>query len=387
MSASTDAPPAIARTTTIVMAIVLATLFAMAISLYIPVLAIAMERSGVSATLSGINTAMVGLGTIAIAPFVPRIADAIGVRATLAIAVVVSSVSAAGFIVAPFWAWFPLRFVLGAAIGTMFVLSEFWINAAAVPERRGMIMGIYGTSLSVGFAAGPALMLLAGADNDGAMLIGALILLLGLVPVALAGARTPPIGGGHRPPILKTMAIAPIATFAGLLFGAVETGAFALLPVYGLRQGFGAATATIMISAVAAGNILSQVPLGWLSDRMDRRLVLLGCAVVGLVGAGIMPFAGGSATAILVILFVWGGFVGGIYAVGLAHLGARFTGPELAAANAAFVMLYSLGSVAGPPLIGQGMDRLGQHGLPVTLGALFAAYALLIAIRMTRRQA
>jgi MFS family permease len=365
-------------------AILLITLVGLSLSLFIPLLSIEMERMGVSGTLSGLNTAFAGLGTLCTLPFVPRLAARFGLERVIITSLLVSAALAAGFHLLPFWAWFPLRFVFGATIGTLFVVSEFWITSLAPPDRRGLVMGIYATMLAVGFASGPLVLRFAGTEGIGPYLTGGLIYALAALPLLLARGKVPVISGESHGPVWRYMIAVPVATFAGLVFGAVETGAFALFPVYGLRNGFDAASSALLISVVTAGNIVSQIPIGWLADRVDRRLTLLLCAVVGVAGAAAMPFTVGDNGLFYGVLFVWGGFIGGLYTVGLAHLSAKFEGAELANANAAFVMLYSVGLIAGPPFVGLTVDLVGVHGFAWALCAMLAAYAALVAARIGR---
>jgi MFS family permease len=313
------------------------------------------------------------------------LAARIGVSRLLLIAIVATAGTALGFHFSPFWAWFPLRFVFGAALGTIFVLSEYWINAAAPPARRGFVMGIYATVLATGFAAGPLLLLMTGTHGAAPYLAGGAIALLALIPLLLARGVTPDLSGESHVRVLPFLTAVPTATFAALVFGAIETGGFALFPVYGLRTGFTELNAAMLVSVVAAGNVVSQVPLGWLSDKMDRRLLLLFCAVAGAVGCALMPLTVENRPLFYALLFIWGGLTGGLYTVGLAHLGARFSGLELASANAAFVMLYSVGLIAGPPLVGVSMDSVGNHGFALALGLMLTAYAALVAVRLKAR--
>jgi MFS family permease len=374
---------------TISAAIVLVALVGIALSLFIPLLSLEMERQGISATLSGLNTAFGGLGTLAAVPFVPRVAARVGVTPLLLVAVIATAGVAVGFHLSPFWAWFPLRFVFGAALGAIFVLSEYWINAAAPPARRGFVMGVYATVLATGFAAGPLLLLMTGTNGAAPYLAGAAIALLALIPLLLARGITPDLAGESHVRVLPFLTAVPTATFAALVFGAIETGGFALFPVYGLRTGFSELNAAMLVSIVAAGNVVSQMPLGWLSDKMDRRVLLLLCALAGAAGCALMPVLIDNRPLFYGLLFVWGGLTGGLYTVGLAHLGARFSGLELASANAAFVMLYSIGLILGPPLVGISMDGLGAHGLgahgfALALGLMLAMYAGLVATRLKR---
>ncbi len=368
-------------------AILLITLVGLSLSLFIPLLSILMERMQVSSTMSGVNTAVAGVGTLCVAPFVPTLAARIGLRPILYGAILVAAATVMAFHLSPFWMWYPLRFVFGACIGTLFVLSEYWINAAAPPEKRGTVMGIYATMLAIGFVLGPVVLSFTGTTGAAPFVAGLAIYVLALVPLYLTGDGLPSITEEKQNGVVRYMTAVPVATFAGLVFGAIETGAFALFPVYGLRNDMPEISAALLISVVVAGNIVSQIPIGWLSDHSDRRKILLLCGFIGCVGAIAMPLTIGVPVAFYIVLFIWGGFTGGLYTVGLAHLGARYTGHELANANAAFVMLYSVGLIIGPPLVGLGMDGLGVHGFALALAVMLGAYTVLVAVRMAIHKA
>jgi MFS family permease len=359
------------------------------LSLSIPLLSLEMERMGVPGTGIGLNTAVAGVASIAVVPFVPRLAARLGLLPLLWAAVATVALSFLAFrIVHDFIWWFPIRFVFSAGLGTLFVLSEYWINAVAPPRRRGLVMGIYATVLALGFAAGPALLVLVGTSGWTPYWAGAGLFCLAALPLLAARGLSPEIGPATGRGLLSFLRVAPAATVAALVFGAVETGGFALLPIYGLALGHDAAGAAFLVSLVALGNVLFQVPIGLVSDRVDRRSLLMGIAAVGFLGALAMPLAASDPLAFGAVLFVWGGVAGGLYTVGLAHLGARFTGADLAGANAAFVVLYNIGLMVGPPAVGGGMDALPPHGFAGVLAAFFALYLAVVAWRIgwpTRR--
>jgi MFS family permease len=370
------------RVAAIAAAIACVTAVGIGLSLSIPLLSLEMERMGVSGTLIGVNTAIAGIASICIVPFVPRLAARVGVLPLLWICIVVGALSLPAFnALYSFAWWFPLRFVFSAALGSLFVLSEFWINAAAPPHQRGLVMGVYATVLALGFAAGPGLLALAGTSGWPPYLAGGALFALAGVPLLFARGLSPDVGGGTGRSVFSFVLAAPSATIGALVFGAAETGGFALLPVYGLQLGFDAAAAAFLVSIVALGNVAFQVPVGLLSDRVDRRRLLLVLAVVGLLGAAVIP-AAGNPLALYTVLFIWGGVTGALYTVGLAHLGARFVGGDLASANAAFILLYNVGLVIGPPAVGAGMDALPPHGFPFSLAAFFAVYVAVLVWRI-----
>ncbi|MCG6122592.1 MAG: MFS transporter [Microvirga sp.] len=355
------------------------------LSLSVPLLSLEMERMGASGTLIGVNTALAGFAAIVTVPFVPRLAARVGVLPLLWTAVAVAALSLLAFKATYSIAWwFPLRFIYSVALGALFVLSEFWINTAAPPKRRGFVMGIYATVLALGFAAGPAVLALVGTSGWPPYIAGACLCAAAALPLLLARGVSPHLDGGSGRTVLSFVLAAPAATVAALVFGAVESGAFSILPLYGLEIGYAASGAVFLVSLMALGNVVLQIPLGMISDRMDRRVLLAIIAGVGLAGALAMPFVAGHLYGFGALLVVWGGVVGGLYTVGLAHLGARFSGGDLAAANAAFVILYNAGMMIGPPLSGAGLDLIRPHGFAWALALLFAGYLTVVATRLRR---
>jgi MFS family permease len=192
---------------------------------------------------------------------------------------------------------------------------------------------------------------------------------------------SPSVESGSGPRLLSLVRAAPIATLAALVFGVIETSAYALLPIYGIERGLSHAEAALLLSAVALGNVGLQIPIGILADRFDRRLILLACSLCSAIGAVLMPLFVDMA-GLMILMFVWGGLTGALYTIGLAHLGSRFAGPALVSANAAFVLLYNVGLTAGPPIVGLGMDLLPPHGFAFALSACGAVYAALILFRL-----
>ena len=150
---------------------------------------------------------------------------------------------------------------------------------------------------------------------------------------------------------------------------------------FGFRQEVSRHVDPRELSFVAFGNVAFQLPLGLLSDRIDRHKLIVAIAIFGLVGALALIFLSARYAAFSMLLFVWGGVVGGLYMVGLAILGARYTGADLASANSAYVMLYASGMMIGPPILGVTLDASPAHGLFGGVALLFVAYLATVAMR------
>jgi MFS family permease len=161
-----------------------------------------------------------------------------------------------------------------------------------------------------------------------------------------------------------------------------------LLPVYVQRLGYSEQSAALLLIALAAGNVLLQIPLGMFSDRLsDRRYALYLCGVIGAIGTALIPFVVLNVYAFVAVLFVWGGVISGLYTIGLAHLGSRLKGTQLAEANSAFVLCYTIGMTLGPQLAGFAMDWSPPHGYIWTMFGFFMLYLTLCLFRGLTRKA
>jgi len=349
------------------------------LSLTMTLLAVRLAEQGYSARAIGLNPTAAGIATLIGAAFVPTWARHLGVKGLLFVALLVSGVSLSAFTLTDdYLAWLALRAIFGCALTALFVMSEYWINAIAPPAHRGFVLGLYATVLAAGFAAGPAILALVGTKGSAPFMLGVALFAVAAVPVLLGARQAPALESAPPVPLLVFLGAAPVATLAGLLHGAIETASMGLLPVYALQAGLGAETGAFLVSLFALGNVVFQLPIGYISDRLDRRKLLLTLAALGACGAVVLPFARGVSFPLFCgLLTVWGGIVGSLYAVGLAHLGARYKGAELATANAAFIMLYSIGMLAGPPLVGTGQDLLAPEGFFTSIALLLGLYLVL----------
>jgi MFS family permease len=355
-----------------------------AIGLGLPLLSIILEKRGIPSTLIGLNTAMAGIAAMVAAPITTKLAHRYGVAQTMIWAVVISALSAISFYYAQdFWMWFPLRFAFHGATTTLFILSEFWINAASPPSKRGFVLGIYATVLSLGFAAGPLLFSILGSDGLLPFAVGACAILVAAIPIYIARYESPVLEEKPELHFMRYVFLVPSATAAVFIFGAVEAGGLALFPIYAVRASFTETQAALLLTVMGVGNMIFQIPVGLLSDRMkDKRPLLAGMAFMGFIGSLMLPLLVHSWIMMAAVLLFWGGCVAGLYTVGLSHLGSRLTGSDLAAANAAFVFCYAVGTVAGPQVIGAAIDVAGNNGFPWAIAGFFGLYAVLSAIRL-----
>ncbi len=364
----------------LVSAIATVTIVGVGISLTMTLLSLRLGEQGFSAWAIGFNPAAGGLAILAGAAFAPALVRQMTVKPLLFLALLISSLCLMSFASTDnYWAWLAIRTLFSGALSVLFVTSEYWINAIAPPRNRGFVLGFYMTSLAGGFAVGPGILGFVGTAGATPFIVATALFVLAALPIVLWSGKVPGIRSEQPVPVLRFFTSLPEATLAGLLYGAIETASLGLLPVYALRTGLSPETGALFVTLFAFGNVLFQFPMGFASDMMDRSKLLLWLAILGLCGAFALAFLGLAQFALFCgLLVIWGGIVGSLYAVGLAHLGSRYSGPELVSANAAYVMLYSLGMLGGPLIAGFGMDLTPPSGLFFSLAGLILLYLALV---------
>jgi MFS family permease len=357
----------------------------------IPIVPLALEARGVDRLTIGLSGALWSVGLLVFGAYIPRWAERVGAVRLIWLALIGSAVIQlvqAFTLDLPIWTllilWSALRFVQGAAVGIPWLVTEIWINLVVEERHRARALALYATLIASGLAAGPLVLQVVGVTGAAPFIACAVLTLaVGLPLLAARGApRIEPEAGGR---LRDTVWIAPVAMLAALAAGTGETVVFTFLPIYGVEIGVDAKQATLWQTAFVIGNLALQLPIGWIADRLPRLGVLLACVLASALAAAILPFVGASPWTMWPLLVIWGGIAFGIYTVGLTILGQRFAAGDMARANAAFVMIYTVGSLIGPPISGAAMDIFGGRGLGWSLAGAYALCALAIVVMARRR--
>jgi MFS family permease len=344
----------------------------------IPLLSLLLERAGVSMTLIGLNSATTLLATVVLSPFIPSLVAKFGTMRCLISGVVLV---VAGFLLLPLFrsleAWFVLRFLIGLGVTVHWVVSETWLNAITTKANRGLYAGLYATLMGLGFAGGPALLTVTDLDGWLPFLVIVASICLATAPLLWAAESAPAMEMSLPSERWSAFRVAPTIFIAVFASGMAESSLMSLMPIFGMRSGVPQDQAVLMLTVAISGAVCLQVPIGWLTDRINRRALLILSGAIGFLGAAALPYIVEPAYLRLPVLFLWGGFVMGIYTIGLAELGDRFGKGALGGANALYVMSYCLGSLAGPPLSGSAIDILGAPGFPAALAAVYAVFLVI----------
>jgi len=354
----------------------------------VPLIALTLEHRGIDPIMIGVSSAIGSLGVIAGAPLVPTIIRRFGAADGIVLGLLLTAASVVGLALTDnFGLWLVLRFLTGFGVATQWVVSETWMQAVVSERRRGLVMSAYVTSMGIGFALGPILLTVTGTEGllPFALLAGTIATTA--LPMLPIRRWVPVLALGQRGSLVRLLREAPTIAMAALAVGLVDSAFFTFIPLYGLRIGLPHETAITLLTAVFAGNVVLQVPLGWLADRINRRglLVVLGLACCIGPAAAAWALTVGSMAA-YPVLFLWGGAAFGLYTVALTMLGERYRGGELAAANAAFVIAFEVANLAGPPVAGWAMEAWVPQGLMVWMTVVAVGFVGVAAVRGALRR-
>ena len=348
-----------------------------------PLMALVLERGGASSFEIGAVTSISTLAVMVCGPFYPRAIARLGLRPAVILGILVST---AMLLVMPwlpgFEGWLVLRFVTGCALGLEWIASEIWLNRLSTDSSRGTIMGAYATVFAAGVMAGPLLLQVTGTSGWRPFGAGALLLALTALPLLAArGGDDGDAGPRDRLQWLGIARVAPAVMVAALIAGLVESAYVSLLPVFALLRGLDESHSLVLVTVFLAGNVLLQLPIGRLGDRLGRTRVLALCAAVCVIGPILLSAVLSIPWLVWPLLLLWGGTMYGFYTQGIALLGESYPHVDLADANTVFVVVYCLGGIVGPSLGGFAMDCWSPNGLLVFLSAA----PLLLAAGLLRR--
>jgi len=361
--------------------------FGVAFGGFAPLISLLLENRGVDSVIIGLNTSMSPLGTICMAPLVPYCIKRAGPANGFFIGVSLSVAAMALMtIFESLSAWFILRFVIGAGLAVPWIISETWLNMVTLEKTRGRVMALYAAVLAGGFAAGPLVLTVVGTEGHAPFYWCTAIFAIAMLPMVGIRRLAPRIDFPEHSGILAMALAAPTIVGAAIVAGVLDTSIFSFLPIYGLRLGMTEENAVFFLSLFLIGGLTLQLPIGWIADHVNRRTVLVCCGAVAAIAPLLMPLVIDQFLVLGLMLVIWGAAGWSMYAVGMAMLGERFKGGQLASANSAFIMGFEGSNIAGPVMAGYAIGFWEPHGLMFLMASIAALFVLLAVGRgMIRR--
>lgn len=345
----------------------------------LPLISVIFERDGVSSTLNGLNATGLYIGTLLISPFMEAPLRRWGYKPVIVIGGVFVFSSLLLF---PLWKnivfWFILRLIIGIGDHALHFSTQTWVTSFSSKQRLGRNIAIYGLSFGFGFAVGPLFVPLVNIFEGLPFIVSSLLCLCAWSLIFFLKNDFPDVIKGtrdHNNMITRfksTMIVAWLAFLGPFGYGFLESTLNAIYPVYALRTGFTELSISGILASFSIGGLLTQLPLGMLSDRIGRRPVFLITIAGGASAFLIASQLEGAVLGTMGMFFIAGTFVGSIFSLGISYMSDLTPTALLPTGNLLCGIFFSLGSLLGPIL----------GGLFLELGMNFS-FLLLISVFLT----
>lgn len=281
--------------------------------------------------------------------------------------------------------WSILRVLIGFCFSGVYVTAESWLNNSSTNETRGLSLGIYMIVQMAGVMTAQYILNFADAGGFILFILPSVLVSVSFAPILLSITPTPPFQSAKPMSLRQLYEASPLGSVGMFLMGAVFAAFFGMSAVYGTSAGLGIGQITIFVSSFYLGGLLFQFPIGWVSDRMDRRLLILFSAC----GAAIASFLAVGLSGLFAALVVLGVIIGGLsmplYALLIAYTNDYLETEDMSAAAGGLVFVNGLGAILGPLAAGALIEISGSSGYFLFLGVMLTVISVYALWRMRQR--
>jgi MFS family permease len=349
---------------------------------------------GLRATLEGFPTPVTGLvmsgyyvGYLAGTQLAPRLLRQVGHVRVFAALAALASVAALAFAA---WVhpipWGIMRLITGVCFAGIYVVAESWLNHRASRSNRGRLLALYMLVLYVGLGGAQFLLLLSSPQVEAPFMLVSALISLAMVPIVASAQPTPEPAVPRRVRYRELYQHSPLAVVAVAVSGVISSIVFSMGPVYARLSGADTRGVAEFMAVSILAAVLTQYPVGRLSDRMDRRTVIAGaCMVATLVAATIELLSPHPRWLFLVLTGLFSGSALTLYSLAVSHINDKLEPSQMVAASSRLLLINGTAAASGPTLAGSLMAVFGPRAYFGTLGTLTLALALYDLWRKTRR--
>lgn len=285
------------------------------------------------------------------------------------------------------YVWFFLRILVGFCFSGIFVVAESWLNDSSTNETRGQTLSAYLIVQMMGIVAAQWLLNFADVAGFILFIIISVAVSLSFAPILLSVSPAP-MFRTTKPMSLKQLFVAsPLGVVGIFLLGGIFAALFGMTSVYGTEKNMSVGEISIFVGIIYIGGMLLQFPIGWVSDRMDRRLLIIGITLAGGLACLLAFSAASNLTIILIFSFIIGGVANPLYSLLLAYTNDFLDHDDMAAASGGLIFISGIGAIAGPLIVGWMMSRYGPDSFFLYIGILLFLMALYAIYRTFQRQA
>ncbi|MBM1688529.1 MFS transporter [Sulfitobacter geojensis] len=282
--------------------------------------------------------------------------------------------------------WSLGRILIGFCFSAVYVTAESWLNNAADNSNRGQALSLYMIVQTLGIVIAQALLLTADPSGFILFVIPSVLVSIAVTPILLSISPTPAFDTTKPMSLRELVNFSPLGCVGMFLLGGVFSAQFGMASVYGAEAGLSVAQISLFVATFFVGSVVLQYPIGWISDRMNRRTLIAIVSVVGALGSFVGMFLGHIFPILLASAFVVGGMSNPLYSLLIAHTNDFLEHEDMAAASGGMVFINGLGAILGPVITGWMMGTaLGPGGFYLFTAVLFIALAFYATYRSTQR--
>jgi MFS family permease len=282
--------------------------------------------------------------------------------------------------------WSLGRILIGFCFSAVYVVAESWLNNAADNSNRGQALSLYMIVQTSGIVIAQALLLTADPSGFVLFVIPSVLVSVAVTPILLSIMPTPAFDTTKPMSLKELVTFSPLGAVGMAVTGGIFAAQFGMSSVYGAEAGLSVAQISIFVSSFFIGAIFLQFPIGYLSDRMDRRRLVSVLCVIGVLASLVGMFYGDVYNILLVSAFVLGGVLNPLYSLLIAHTNDFLQPEDMAAASSGLIFINGLGAVMGPIVVGAMMGTtLGPPAFYLYTAILFAVLGAYSVYRATVR--
>ncbi len=360
-------------------------LLVLGVGLLFSVLGLRAGLAEFSAVVTGLVMSAYFVGYVVGTLYCPLLIRRVGhIRSFAALASVASTMPILHALLIEPWYWALLRLITGICLVGLYIVVESWLNVLAPRDQRGKVFALYMTVNCVALALGQWLLLVGDRQGYVPFVMVSVLLSLALLPITLTTVNEPQHVAAPRLSIRKLYRISPLGMSGALSSGMLTGALFGLGAVFVQRLGYSDAAVAAFMASTILGGAAFQWPVGQLSDRTDRRAVLLavsiGIAVLASIGFLVVPLA---PTALVPIGVVLGGFLFTVYGLSVAHVNDLIDSSRVLEVTGGLLLMHGIGASLGPTVAGLLMDSMGPGSLLIYFALIAAAQALYTLHRMS----
>ncbi len=346
-----------------------------------------LESAGFAASVAGLVTATYFAGQLSGSSLSGRVINRVGhIRAFASFATVLSAAALIYALVGGPLVWAAVRFANGFAMAGVLLAMESWLNHVSGNARRGSALSAYMMACYAALGAGPLLLTVADPGGFALFSIASILLGLSLLPMSLSNRAQPGVAEPSRLRFRDLFRISPLGIAAAVLAGAMIGPLHGLAAVYAVAAGHGVSGAAALAFALIGGGFALSFPLGRLSDRIERRLVMAGVCFAALAAALIFRLFGDESLEVLMAFgAAFGGLIFAVYPLAAAHTNDRLPPEDSVPAAAGLLIAFGSGAVVGPPVAALAMDLAGPGALFDSVACIAAGLGVFALYRRTQR--